>query len=744
MSNLLLELFCEDIPARMQGRAAIQLRQYVTDALIEKGLSYSGAKAYATPRRLALHVIGIPTSSPDTHEERKGPRVGAPDKAIKGFLQSAGLKTIEQANIIQDTKKGDFYKVSIHKKGRPSEAIISDILPNVIQSFAWPKSMRWGEKTLRWVRPLHSILCTFGPETEEPIIVDFEVDGIHSGAITQGHRFMAPEAIEVKRFDDYVAKLATAKVELDAERRRDIILNEAKTLAFAQGLEWVEDRHLLDEVTGLVEWPVVLMGHFNAAFLNLPDEVIQTTIRTHQKCFVLRNAAGELSNKFMLVSNLEARDQGATIIAGNERVIHARLSDAQFFWASDIAKPLDAYLPKLDQIVFHEKLGSQGARVKRIALLSGDIAPLINADPVLVERAAYLAKADLVTQMVGEFPELQGLMGAYYAEAAGEDKTVARAIAEHYKPQGPAADVPNESLSIAVALADKMDLLAGFWAIGEKPTGSKDPYALRRMALGIIRILLTNAIRLPLRSMIVMALRRALADMAYTSGVNAIDQAVPSLPDSIPTNAFKDFSKIVAKVKDTAFSSLADIIPETSWETEIVDDLMRFIAERLKVQLKDQGARHDLLDAIFVRAEDDDLVRVVAKINALAAFLESDDGANLLSGYRRANNIVKAEEKKDGQLFQGNPNDDLLIMPEEKILADAINQARTDMQRALSQEDYTAAMAALATLREPVDAFFEVVLVNADDPKLRENRLKLLNHIRETTQSIAEFEKIEL
>jgi len=498
MPDLLLEFLSEEIPARMQARAADDLRKLVTDRLVAAGLVYEGAKAFATPRRLALSVHGVPAHQPDTREEKKGPRVSAPEAAVAGFLKAAGLKSIAEAKV-QPDKKGDFYVAWIERPGRSAIDVIAEIIPDVVGGFPWPKSMRWGNGRLTWVRPLHSIIATFGPETEEPDIVHFNVDGLTAGNVTRGHRFMAPAPITVKRFDDYVARLEMAKVVLDAARRADIILADAKNLAFAQGFELVEDEGLLAEVAGLVEWPVTLMGTFDQAFLSIPEEVIRATIRNNQKCFVLRDPqTAKLVNRFILVANEEAADGGKAIISGNERVIRARLSDAKFFYETDLKTRLEMRLPKFEQIVFHEKLGSQAERIARITGLAGQLSPIVGADVVKAERAAQLCKADLLTEVVGEFPELQGLMGRYYAEAQNEDEAVAHACEDHYKPKGPDDLVPADPVSIAVALADKIDILVGFWAIDEKPTGSKDPYALRRAALGIIRIVIDNKLRLPL------------------------------------------------------------------------------------------------------------------------------------------------------------------------------------------------------------------------------------------------------
>ena len=676
MPDLLLELFSEEIPARMQARAIEDLQKLVTGRLVDAGLTYEGAKGFATPRRLALAVHGLPARQSDLREEKKGPRVGAPEKAIKGFLKSAGLKSIDQAKV-QPDKKGDFYVALIERKGRPAEEVIAEIIPAVIRDFPWPKSMRWGDGNLTWVRPLHSIMCTFGPETEEPEVVKFAIDGIASGDTTYGHRVMAPAAIRVRRLEDYLAKLEKAKVVPDRERRKAAILSDAKNLALAQGLELVEDDGLLEEVAGLAEWPVVLLSEFDAAYLELPPEVMRATIRANQKCFVLRNPkTGKLANKFILVADLEAKDGGGAIKAGNARVIRARLADAKFFYEQDRKKKLEERLPKLAEIVFHEKLGTQGERVERTARLAKELAPIVKADPAKAERAARLSKADLVTEMVGEFPELQGLMGKYYALAQGEDVAIARAIEEHYKPLGPSDRVPSDPVSIAVALADKLDTLVGFWAIDEKPTGSKDPYALRRAALGIIRIVLDNKLRLPLSQ----------------------------------------------KVKG---------------------ELLFFFADRLKVHLREQGARHDLVDAVFALPGQDDLLLIVRRVEALGKFLDTDDGKNLLVGYRRAANILSDEEKKDTKSYAGEPDAKLLTAPEEKALAAAIGKVEAEVTMALQKEDFAAAMRAIAKLRAPVDAFFDKVTVNAEDQRLRENRLKLLNRIRAATQSVADFSRIE-
>jgi glycyl-tRNA synthetase beta chain len=685
MPDLLLEFLSEEIPARMQARAADDLKKMVTDALVEAGLTYDGASAFVTPRRLALSVHGIPARQPDLKEEKKGPRVGAPDNAIAGFLKGAGLKSISDAKV-QPDKKGDFYVALIEQAGRPAIEVIAEIVPKVVRTFPWPKQMRWGSGALTWVRPLHSIIATFGPETEEPDVVPFSIDGILGGEETRGHRFMAPAAFKVKRFADYVAKLENAKVVLDPARRRDIIATDAKHLAFAQGYELVDDEGLLAEAAGLVEWPVVLMGSFDKAFLTIPGEVIRATIRTNQKCFVLRDPqTGKLVNKFILVANEEGSDGGKAIVAGNERVIRARLSDAKFFYEADLKTRLEDRLPKFQQIVFHEKLGSQAERIARIVALAGQLAPLVGADVAKAERAAQLCKADLLTEVVGEFPETQGLMGRYYAEAQGEEEAVAHAIEDHYKPQGPKDLVPADPVSIAVALADKIDMLVGFWAIDEKPTGSKDPFALRRAALGVIRIVIDNKLRLPLTEV---------------------------------------FAKANAK-----FSGAAD--------------LLAFFADRLKVQLREQGARHDLVDAVFAHEGQDDFLLIVRRVEALTKFLASEDGKNLLAGVKRASNILRIEEKKDGKSFSGAPDAKLLTAPEEKALAAAVTTARKEATAAVAKEEFGAAMTAMAKLRPAVDAFFGKVTVNVDDKSLRVNRLKLLNEIREATRAVADFFRIE-
>src|SRR5450755_4529573 len=715
MPDLLLELFSEEIPARMQAKAADDLRRMVTDKLVAEGLVYEGARAFATPRRLTLTVHGIPARQSDLKEERKGPRVGGPEAAIAGFLKATGLSSLDQAKIQRDPKKGDFYIALIEKPGRATLDVLAEMLPVIIRTFPWPKSMRWGERSarsgaLQWVRPLHSIVATFGLETEAPDVVKFDVAGIEAGQTTYGHRFMAPAAISVRRFEDYEAKLLDSKVVLDPQRRKDTILAEAKTLAQAQNYELVEDQVLLDEVAGLVEWPVVLMGSFDREFLTIPGEVIRATIRNNQKCFVVSDPkTRKLTNKFILTANIEASDGGKAIIAGNERVIRARLSDAKFFYETDLKTKLEDRLPKFENIVFHEKLGTQGERIKRIERLAAEIAPLVGADVEKAKRAAHLAKADLLTEVVGEFPELQGLMGKYYALAQGEDASVAAASEEHYKPQGPADRVPTDPVSVAVALADKIDTLVGFWAIDEKPTGSKDPYALRRAALGVIRLILENGIKIPLVEI-------------FDAHAERIYEALGRMSVSVGYVSDPWGGKQVQKL------SL---------------DLLAFFVDRLKVQLREQGARHDLVDAVFALEGQDDLLMVVRRVEALGKFLDTEDGKNLLAGTKRASNILGIEEKKDNKSYTGAPDTKRLAAGEEKALAEAVTIAKKEASAAVAKGDFAAAMSAMAKLRPKVDAFFDKVTVNVDDKALRENRLKLLNEIREATRAVADFSKIE-
>jgi glycyl-tRNA synthetase beta chain len=681
MAELLLELFSEEIPSRMQGRAREDLARLLGDKLKAACLDFGEIKTFATPRRLTAVVDGLPKRSPDVCEERKGPRLDAPEAAISGFLKAAGLQSVDQAEV-RDDKKGSFYVAMLEKPGRDTSDVVAEIVPEIAKSFPWPKSMRWGAGKLRWVRPLHSVLCLFDGK-----VVDFAIDGVRSGKETRGHRFMAPKSFAVKNFQDYVAKLKDAFVILDGEERAALIFKTARKLAEKEGLALVEDEALLAENAGLTEWPVVLMGSFDEDFLSVPPEVLATAMKAHQKAFSLKKG-DRLANRFIVVANLKAQDGGKAITAGNERVIAARLADAKFFYDQDRKVSLEDRVPKLKEITFHEKLGSQYERVQRIFHLAREVSRLVGADPDLAERAAILAKADLLTDMVGEFPELQGVMGHYYALEQKENPAVANAIATHYKPVGPTDEVPREPIAIAVALADKLDTLVGFWAIDEKPTGSKDPYALRRAALGVIRIVLENGVRLPL------------------------------------LKEFRAYLPGDERKKD-----------------EVARNLLAFFADRLKVYLRDQGARHDLVDAVFALGGDD-LLMIVARVEALGRFLGTEDGEHLLTGTKRAINILRIEEKKDGRAHDAAPDPALLEQPEEKALAHAVDYVEDAAATAVANEDFEAAMGAMAKLRAPVDAFFDNVTVNADNPKLRENRLRLLNRIRATTQTVADFSKM--
>ena len=707
MPELLLELFSEEIPARMQVRAAEELKRLVTGELQAQGLETGEAQAFATPRRLALVVRDVAARSPDQLEERKGPRVNAPEAAIQGFLKAAGLSSIGQASVVSDPKKGDYYVARIERPGRSAYEIVSEVVPDVLRRFPWPKSMRWGSHTFAWVRPLHGIICLLDGE-----VVPFEIAGVSSSNTTRGHRFHGNTPVQVSGFDDYVEKLRAAKVILDSGERARRIEEQARELAAKHKLELIEDAGLLAENAGLTEWPVVLMGHFDEAFLEVPPEVIITSIRTHQKCFALRDPeTGKLANRFLLVANLEAADGGAAIVAGNEKVIRARLSDARFFWEQDLKKPLDEMAHALRGVTFHEKLGTQWERVERIAELAFYIAGAVDAVPEDARRAAQLAKADLVSGMVGEFPELQGLMGRYYAEAVGTKPEIAQAIELHYKPKGPNDTVPlveeGDAVAVAVALADKIDTLVGFWRINEKPTGSGDPYQLRRAALGIIRIILENDLRVSLTEKI------ARAHEEYR----------------------KQGSSVVLGNKEASGT------PEEI-ERKITTDLLSFFADRLKVHLREQGARHDLIDAVFALPGQDDLALIVKRVEALGDFLETDDGANLLAGVKRAANIVAIEEKKDKTRYEGDYDLKLLKAPEELALAAAIESTKQDTRAAIAVENFEGAMRALAELRRPVDAFFEKVTVNVEDQNLRQNRLRLLSQIRAATMTVADFSKI--
>jgi glycyl-tRNA synthetase beta chain len=721
MPELLLELFSEEIPARMQARAADDLKRLVTDGLKAQGLACGVARAFATPRRLALVVADVPAMSPAVVEERKGPRVGAPEAAVQGFLKAAGLASLAEAEVVADPKKGEFYVARSARPGRPAAEIVAEVVPEVMRRFPWPKAMRWGEGSFQWVRPLHGIVCLL-----DGAVVPFEVASVRSGATTRGHRFHGDRPFEVAGFADYAQKLKGKKVLLSGEERAALIAKEAHARAKEAGLALVEDEGLTAENAGLAEWPTVLMGTFDEDFLAVPAEALITSMRTHQKCFALKDpATGKLANRFLLVSNLKAKDGGAAIVAGNERVIRARLADARFFWEQDLKKTLPAMAHELGGITFHEKLGTQAERVERITELARQIAGAVDAEPELAGRAAQLCKADLVSGMVGEFPELQGLMGRYYAAADHENPKIARAIELHYKPKGPNDTVPKEeegdAVAIAVALADKLDTLVGFWAIGEKPTGSGDPYQLRRAALGVIRIVLENDLRVALFHFITAHYRSRYLDKSFQGHMEG--------------------TKSVIDVTDPAKVGWQELTPLRD-EKELTSDVLAFFADRLKVHLREKGARHDLIDAVFALPGQDDLALVVKRVEALGAFLKTDDGEHLLVGVKRATNILRDEEKEDGRSYAGDYDVKLLAAPEELALAAAIESVKADTVAAINVENFTGAMNALAELRKPVDVFFDTVTVNTDDPALRANRLALLSQIRATTLTVADFSKI--
>ncbi|UWQ44718.1 glycine--tRNA ligase subunit beta [Leisingera aquaemixtae] len=754
MPDLLIELFSEEIPARMQARAAEDLKKRVTDGLVEAGLTYAGAAALSTPRRLTLAVDGLLAESPTIREERKGPKVGAPEKAIEGFLRGAGL-TRDQLEE-RETPKGAVYFAMIEKPGRPAAEIIAEVLEDTIRNFPWPKSMRWGAGSLRWVRPLHSILCILSDENGTSV-VDLDIDGIKSGNTTRGHRFMAPQEFTVTGFDDYAAKLKRAHVVLDARERAEAIWQEATNQAFASGLDVVEDKGLLAEVAGLVEWPVVLMGAIGEEFLELPPEVLQTSMKEHQKFFSVKNPKTGRIEKFITVANRETADNGATILAGNQKVLSARLADAKFFWENDLrtAKSeagMGAWVENLGNVTFHNKLGTQAARIDRIAALAREIAPVVGADADLAEQAARVAKADLSSEMVYEFPELQGLMGRYYAEAAGLPQEVANACEQHYSPLGPGDDVPSEPVSVAVALADKLDTLTGFWAIDEKPTGSKDPYALRRAALGVIRLVLENDVSAKLNGIVedqvhlhesylklpeLLDLLSEEKDAAELLGVTvkellnirlAIKEGRQPQLESGSAGVF-DFSR---------YENIgATIAPETA------RDLLSFFHDRLKVFLRDQGIRHDVIDACIAMDGNDDLTLLVKRARALEDFLKTEDGENLLQGFKRANNILSQAEEKDGVEYSYGADRKFAEDPAEKALFDALEAGGAAISPAIEAEDFAAAMRGMAALRAPVDAFFEAVQVNAENEVLRRNRLNLLSQIRQVCGQVADLTKVE-
>jgi glycyl-tRNA synthetase beta chain len=739
MAELLLELLSEEIPARMQARAAEDLQRLVVEGLKRNGLQAGQAQAFATPRRLTLLIEGVPTKSPDILEERKGPRVNAPEQAIAGFVKSAGLASIQQAQIVKDDKKGDFYAVRIETPGRSAKEILAQMVPAVAAKFPWPKAMRWGEGKTTWVRPLHSIVCLLDGK-----VVPFAIEDIESGRKTRGHRFHGNEPFEVKDAADYRRGLRSHKVILDAAERAALIGEQARALAKEHKLALVEDEALLAENAGLTEWPTVLMGSFDATFLSVPAECLMLSMKQHQKCFALKHPrSGGLANRFLLVSNLLAKDGGQEIIAGNEKVIRARLADAKFFWEQDKKKPLDEMATALGAITFHAKLGSQKDRVERIAELAYQIAGSVDAVAEDARRAAQLAKTDLVSGMVGEFPELQGLMGRYYAEAAGTKPEIARAVELHYKPKGPSDRVPKleegDAVAVAVALADKLDTLVGFWAIGEKPTGSGDPYQLRRAALGVIRIVLENDLRLPLQAIIARHRLRLLRTL------DAASPAAPTMWEEFAAawdgSASRDDIRRLIEQADR--EDFATRLPASATAKLFLaaNDLLSFFTDRLKVHLREQNARHDLIDAVLLGGQDD-LALIVKRVEALAEFLQTDDGGNLVSGVRRAINILRDEEKKDNRSYAGAYDLDQLNAKEELALAAAIESVKQDTRAAINVENFAGAMRALAELRAPVDAFFDKVTVNAPDAAVRANRLALLSQIRAATLNVADFSKI--
>jgi glycyl-tRNA synthetase beta chain len=724
MSDLLLELFCEEIPARMQMQAARDLERLVVGALSDRGLLFEGAKAFAGPRRLAIVLAGLPAKQPDVTEEKKGPRINAPAKAIEGFLRSAGV-TLEQCEK-RDDGKGEFYVAVVSRKGRATAEVLAEVLPDLLAKLPWPKSMRWPQATnapMRWVRPLHSILCTLDGE-----VVNFQFAGVSSGTKTRGHRFLSRGEIEAKRTEDYVKKLRDAHVIVDAEERKAIIFEGVKSAAFVHGLEMIPDEGLLDEVAGLAEWPVVLIGTIDPAFMDVPPEILQTSMRTHQKYFSLRDPkTGKFANRFAVVANMIAEDGGKEIVAGNERVLRARLSDAKFFWDQDRKTPLRNRVGDLKNIVFHAKAGTMLDRAYRIALVASLLADVLGEDVAQAERAGLLAKADLTSGLVGEFPELQGVMGRYYARDGGEDDTVAEAIAEHYKPLGPSDRVPMAPVSYIAALADKIDSLVTLWRGGEEPTGSKDPFALRRAGLGIIRIILENKLRLALRLPM-------LASLAAESPLGDVGWA-ERLRDALSSPSL--LRGVAEELKERALDG------KRSKDAEIADKVMAFLADRLKVALREKGTRHDLIDAVFSLGREDDLVRLVARVEALQSFLASDDGTNLLTAYRRAANILKAEEKKDGVVYDGEPDPESFVLPEEKALFVELATAAELIRAELERERFAEAMGVMARLRRHVDAFFDKVTVNDKDAGLRRNRLLLLSRLRATLHTVADFSKIE-
>ena len=740
MPDLLIELFSEEIPARMQSRAAEDLKTRMTDGLVEAGLTYAGAAAFSTPRRLMLAVEGLLAESPTIREERKGPRTDAPEKAIEGFLRGAGVSRDDLE--VRDEKKGQVYFATITKPGRAAPDIVAEVLEQVIRNFPWPKSMRWGAGTLRWVRPLHSILCILTDEAGEAQVVPLEVDRIKAGQTTRGHRFLAPDAFAVTSFDDYAAKLKRASVVLDPAERGDHIWQDATNQAFAAGLEVVEDKGLLAEVAGLVEFPVVLMGTIDAEFLDLPPEVLQTSMKEHQKFFSVRNPKTGRIERFITVANTQTADNGATVLAGNQKVLSARLADAKFFWENDLRVARDEnmqpWLDSLKNVTFHNKLGSQAERIDRIAALAREIAPVVGADADLAEQAARVAKADLSSEMVYEFPELQGLMGRYYAQAAGMPSEVAAACEAHYSPLGPSDAVPTEPVTVAVALADKLDTLTGFWAINEKPTGSKDPFALRRAALGVVRLLLDNAVRIHLAAPMTYAFGYILSTSRHNVVLTQASKIANFAGNSGEPNwAIRFMESVGSMLEKTDFSASLDEVMAFNL------DLLAFFHDRLKVYLRDQGVRHDMIDACIAMEGNDDLTLLVKRATALSDFLKTEDGENLLQGFKRANNILTQAEEKDGVEYSYGADVKFAETDVEKALFAALDTGEPAIEKALKAEDFAGAMAAMAALRAPIDGFFEGVQVNTDSAVIRRNRLNLLNRIRQICLQAADLTRIE-
>jgi glycyl-tRNA synthetase beta chain len=736
MPDLLLELLSEEIPARMQPKACDDLKRLVTDGLVERGLTYAHAAAFATPRRLALAVEGLAEASLPVREERKGPRVDAPEAALQGFLRATGLAR-DQLEQLDDKKARVWFAVTT-RPGRPAAEIVVETVEAVVGDFPWPKSMRWGSGSLRWVRPLQSILCILTRDTGAEV-VPLAIDGIAAGNLTRGHRFHAPEPFQVTSFEDYRARLARAFVILDPQERAAKIAHDAAQLAFARGLTLVDDPGLLAENAGMTEWPVALLGDIDPRFLDLPPEVLQTSMRTNQKFFSLKAPDGRIT-AYVLVANRDTTDNGATIRAGNARVLAARLADAEFFWQNDLRTPLDEMARKLDTVTFHGKLGTQGERIARIAALARELAPSVGADPDLAERAAKLAKADLASQMVYEFPELQGTMGRAYALAAGEAPAVAAAAEEHYAPLGPSDAVPTAPVSVAVALADKIDALVGFFSVHfdpvsearspeDRPTGSRDPFALRRQALGLIRILLSDGIRVPLSRLITEHWERVKPSTL---------SVVKRREELLFRGSYREAERIYKQARPRGLTW-----QRWSFDEEERDDLLAFLADRLKVHLRGEGIRHDVIDACFRLGGQDDLVLLAARVRALQGFLATEDGEHLLVGYRRAGNIVADEEKKDGVEYSLDPDPRLAETPAERALFAALDAAEAALGPALAAEDFAAAMTALARLRAPIDAFFDTTTVNADSPVLRRNRLCLLNRIRTVMNRVAVFSAVE-